>query len=1310
MKTFKHLLYLSTVYILFLTGTYTVNAQSAARVYLPIDDAIAHQSFPDSTFDKNNGNIKALNANIGDSVAWVISYLKFDISHLQGQVLESANITIRASSANKQEMQLELSNVKSEEWTRETLTWATKPAKDAKIGTYTFGDGSARKGFEPTPNFLTKLNQAIAEGKQTFSMEIRSAAKDTLNYDQTWIGGKGNGYGYGPHLVVDGVPLYGVKNDTLVVKEDVYVAQEFPETNYESADADMHLIKEEGKDKEIYLKFNIEGVKAGIGTATLLVKGDRKDAPAETDKFTLQVFGTELDDWAEGTMTWTTKVASGDTKLAEYTIAGSDIHPIKGADLTEYVNSAVEAKRKNITFVLKGKNATTYRAWISSKNSVPAELALDYSDLTKSVLEDSYVLQAHPDSISDGLTSMRIGLDETNGETRETYLKFDLKNARAGLVTATVVLRGDQENSMTRLDDFHVAVHGVSGTWAESALTWNNKPASGTALATYNVTKSGFHEISGQALTDYIKQAISAKSASVSFAIKGVNETPGSNVWISDKSWVPATLKLDYRQVVTKPEFKTLPGDYFPEVTVIVSTQTSGATIYYTTDGSEPTMESMPYTTGIVLTDSATIKVRGFMENMAPSEIVEATYNVAPVGIPAFEPNPAVEYQDQVLVKITIEPSDAFLFYSDDGSDPQTPYPAEGILLTQESTIMARGVSSDGTHNGKIAEALYKVVNTTPGVGTGPGGVGYKDNTKSGQPENALWLKADVLSSVSEGENILSWPDMSGNDNHAYNSWVDGNIEGNKILNTGESQKAPPTFIANGPNGKPSLNFGQGGSGETRDLRSLIIDDADNLDGSAGLSLFVVFKRNEQFADFGAIFQKRNITAGAAQQAYTFEFNGGGDPHTIQMVFNRDLFLRNDYLFNDDSYYIANAELNGDHQKALFATNGILEKSSNYSKIINPTEATAILGGFQGMDIAEVVLYRKGLNAAQNAIVFNYLSAKYGIDLTYPGATTNAKLYANTDYTDDLVGIGKKLWIDGTTTHEHTWASSAGLELKAGSALGVDNFVLAAHNGMEVKTIKNWERHWNLEVTGSNPNLTMGFNFNAVGFEVPADISEFKLYYDDGNGFADLGLTGTKNGNVVSFEVTEIQEGIYTIATTKPGALAAPVFDPPAGTYSEEQDVTITSATEGVTIYFTLDGTDPTAQSSVYSSPVNISKSTTLKAVAMLDGESSSITEALYDMNVLGLEDLANISRISLFPNPVNNNNFNVELANEISGVVSIRVMDYTGRTKTLITRNKLDNSMLQTIDTYGWSNGIYLVEITQNSTHRTVLKMIKEE
>ena len=75
----------------------------------------------------------------------------------------------------------------------------------------------------------------------------------------------------------------------------------------------------------------------------------------------------------------------------------------------------------------------------------------------------------------------------------------------------------------------------------------------------------------------------------------------------------------------------------------------------------------------------------------------------------------------------------------------------------------------------------------------------------------------------------------------------------------------------------------------------------------------------------------------------------------------------------------------------------------------------------------------------------------------------------------------------------------------------------------------------------------------------------------------------------------------------------APTFSPAAGAYASSQNVTITSATDGATIYYTTDGTDPTTGSSVYSSAIAVSSTTTIKAfAAKTDCENSSIASATY--------------------------------------------------------------------------------------------------
>jgi len=75
----------------------------------------------------------------------------------------------------------------------------------------------------------------------------------------------------------------------------------------------------------------------------------------------------------------------------------------------------------------------------------------------------------------------------------------------------------------------------------------------------------------------------------------------------------------------------------------------------------------------------------------------------------------------------------------------------------------------------------------------------------------------------------------------------------------------------------------------------------------------------------------------------------------------------------------------------------------------------------------------------------------------------------------------------------------------------------------------------------------------------------------------------------------------------------APTFSPAAGTYTTAQNVTISTTTEDATIYYTVDGTDPTTESTQYTSAITVSETTTIKAIAVkADYNNSSVASATY--------------------------------------------------------------------------------------------------
>ena len=86
----------------------------------------------------------------------------------------------------------------------------------------------------------------------------------------------------------------------------------------------------------------------------------------------------------------------------------------------------------------------------------------------------------------------------------------------------------------------------------------------------------------------------------------------------------------------------------------------------------------------------------------------------------------------------------------------------------------------------------------------------------------------------------------------------------------------------------------------------------------------------------------------------------------------------------------------------------------------------------------------------------------------------------------------------------------------------------------------------------------------------------------------------------------------YTITIGLPKSVAMPTFSLAAGTYGGTQNVTISCETAGTTIYYTTDGTTPSASNGTQGISVTITENTTLKAIAIKDGEESDVATAVY--------------------------------------------------------------------------------------------------
>lgn len=135
-----------------------------------------------------------------------------------------------------------------------------------------------------------------------------------------------------------------------------------------------------------------------------------------------------------------------------------------------------------------------------------------------------------------------------------------------------------------------------------------------------------------------------------------------------------------------------------------------------------------------------------------------------------------------------------------------------------------------------------------------------------------------------------------------------------------------------------------------------------------------------------------------------------------------------------------------------------------------------------------------------------------------------------------------------------------------------------------------------------------------VGYKTISGISNIVLPY-----------YGVKQNYSGTYQLSNGTCGTYTLsvqwdtAHQQTASVATPVISPNEGSIYEETEVTLTCDTPDATIYYTLDGTTPTQESTQYTGPFTINQTTTVKAIAVKDGMGSSFeATATYTWSLLG--------------------------------------------------------------------------------------------
>jgi len=117
-----------------------------------------------------------------------------------------------------------------------------------------------------------------------------------------------------------------------------------------------------------------------------------------------------------------------------------------------------------------------------------------------------------------------------------------------------------------------------------------------------------------------------------------------------------------------------------------------------------------------------------------------------------------------------------------------------------------------------------------------------------------------------------------------------------------------------------------------------------------------------------------------------------------------------------------------------------------------------------------------------------------------------------------------------------------------------------------------------------------------------------------------ISISATTTINAIAAESGYLNSNVATATyTINLPAAATPTFSPAPGTYTSAQSVTLSDTTTGASIYYTTDGSTPTAKSALFTAgtPIAVSATTTINAIATATGfANSAVATGTYTINL----------------------------------------------------------------------------------------------
>ncbi len=164
-------------------------------------------------------------------------------------------------------------------------------------------------------------------------------------------------------------------------------------------------------------------------------------------------------------------------------------------------------------------------------------------------------------------------------------------------------------------------------------------------------------------------------------------------------------------QPASVPTFSPAAGTYATAQNVTISSATPSATIYYTLDGSTPTLGSPIYSGPVLVNVTETLNAIAISSVSTQSPVGSAAYTIttAAAATPTFSP-PGGTYATSQSVSISCATSGSTIYYTTDGSTPTTSSTVySGAITVSASETINAIATATGYVQSNVGSAAYAI-------------------------------------------------------------------------------------------------------------------------------------------------------------------------------------------------------------------------------------------------------------------------------------------------------------------------------------------------------------------------------------------------------------------------------------------------------------------------------------------------------------------------------------------------------------------------------------------------------------------------